>query len=309
MAVAAAAPHDALESDWRDSFFLLAADPSMQQLEGIFAAIAGTGLPVLLFGEEGSGRTSAAHAIHRMRIGSDDGLVMLAAVEATPESLALLSGGDRESKDLPRTLLLEEVGDLNANSQWRLLQLMTGTPPPACRLIATTRKNLDVEVHAGRFREDLLYCLNGVSLSVPPLRHRKKDLAGFIDFFLTKYAILFHRPKPELSAAARTALLEYSWPGNLAELENTIRAIVATDDEQLALLALRRPAARRGRNGNGESTSLKQAARAASQHAERELIAKTLARTQGNRKRAAAELQISYKALLYKLKQSGLGNS
>jgi two-component system, NtrC family, response regulator AtoC len=307
MADIAALPRTAAELGWHDSFFLLPCEPAMQSLEGVFAAVVETRLPALLVGEEGTGRRSAARAIHRMEAGSDDGLLTFTGAEMNQDVFSTF-GVDAAADAMHHTVLIEEVGELDANCQWRLLQFLQGTPA-GWRVIAITRKNLEAEVHAGRFREDLFYALNRVSLTLPPLRYRRKDLPGFIDFFLTKYAIVFHRAKPELSTSVRAALVEHSWPGNLTELEGAIRTIVATDDEQLALLALRRSPARRVRNGNGETQSLKQAARAASQHAERELIAKTLTRTQGNRKRAAAELQISYKALLYKLKQSGLGNS
>ena len=131
-----------------------------------------------------------------------------------------------------------------------------------------------------------------------------------MDFFLTKYAGLFERGRPSLSAQTLNLLLEYPWPGNIRELENVVKKIVALGDERVAVADLGssliepRPLARAA-----EALSLKQASRAASRQAERELILKVLARTRWNRKRAAQELQISYKALLYKLKQLELENS
>jgi two-component system response regulator AtoC len=102
---------------------------------------------------------------------------------------------------------------------------------------------------------------------------------------------------------------EYDWPGNIRELEYAVKKIVALGDERAALADLRARVAAQGHNGAAEIPSLKDAARAASRQAERELILKVLARTRWNRKRAAQELQISYKALLYKLKQIGLDDS
>jgi DNA-binding NtrC family response regulator len=158
----------------------------------------------------------------------------------------------------------------------------------------------------------LYYRINGVCLRLPPLRHRREDVPVLVDYFLSKHAAAFGRPKPVISPAGFSALTDYHWPGNVRELENVVRKLVALGDERAALEDLRLAAQHNGGNGgaaaasNGDSLSLKDAARAASRQAERELILKVLGRTRWNRKRAAQELQISYKALLYKLKQIGL---
>jgi len=110
-----------------------------------------------------------------------------------------------------------------------------------------------------------------------------------------------------LTAATSRFLLDHNWPGNVRELEDLLKTIVAIGDERIALAAIRSSLAERRRGHEGlESVSLKEAARAASRQAEREIILRVLSRTRWNRKRAAQELQISYKALLYKLKQIGL---
>jgi len=116
------------------------------------------------------------------------------------------------------------------------------------------------------------------------------------------------RLRPSLSPRALRALMDHTWPGNIRELENVVKKIVALGDEQLAIAELGRaaPETTRIEAAAGGSYSLKAAARAASREAERQLILKALARTRWNRKRAAQELQISYKSLLYKLKQIGL---
>jgi DNA-binding NtrC family response regulator len=184
-------------------------------------------------------------------------------------------------------------GDAAVHEQWL-----------SARLISSSRRNLEDEIRSGRLREDLYYRLNGVCLRLPPLRHRKEDIPSLVELFLTKYAALFARAKLSLSTQTLDRLTEYSWPGNIRQLENTVKKIVALGDEDLALGDSESFASE-----SGGRVSLKQAARAASQHTERELILKTLERTHWNRKRAARELQISYKALLYKLKQIGLDNS
>jgi two-component system response regulator AtoC len=173
------------------------------------------------------------------------------------------------------------------------------------RLICGSSRDLEAEVRAGRFREDTYYRVSGVCLRLPPLRQRREDIPTLVNFFLAKYARDFRRPVPQLSQATQLLFHDYGWPGNIRELEDAAKAIVALGDESVAMGGLRSLLMRSERNGNGERISLKQASRAASREAEKELILRVLQRTRWNRRRAAQELQISYKALLYKLKQIG----
>jgi two-component system response regulator AtoC len=186
------------------------------------------------------------------------------------------------------------------------------------RIISSTTRNLEEEMRNGRFREELYYRINGVNLRLPPLRQRKDDISGLLDFFLKRYASLFGRPEPHLSSPTMDLLMRHSWPGNIRELENVARKIVALGNEQLAIgdlsigtvpkVAESTPVLSSG-NGHAAARSLKEASREASRHAEREMILKQLEKTHWNRKRTARDLQISYKALLYKLKQLGLDGS
>ncbi len=131
-----------------------------------------------------------------------------------------------------------------------------------------------------------------------------------MEFFLAKYSAQFARQKRSFSPQTLAKLMECSWPRNVRQLENVVKKVVALGDEGLALVdlgSLNSESLQHG--GEGAKLSLKQASRAASQQAERELILRTLERTRRNRKRAARELQISYKALLYKLKQIGLDDA
>ncbi len=164
-------------------------------------------------------------------------------------------------------------------------------------------------MRAGRFRQELYYRIDGVCLRLPPLRRRKEEIPGLVAYFLAKYAALFGRPQFSLSSQSLQILLDHSWPGNIRELENVVKKIVVVGDERIAVADLGPSRAESpSAIGVAEGASLKQAARKASREAERELILKALARTRWNRKRAAQELQISYKALLYKLKQIGIDN-
>lgn len=175
------------------------------------------------------------------------------------------------------------------------------------RVIGGSARALERDVRNGSFREDLYYRLSGVCLRIPPLRQRKEDIPGLTSFFLARYSEVFHRAAPQLSAPNRQLFVDYSWPGNLRELEAAARAIVAVGDESVAMGGLRSMLVRSDNAANGTRVSLKEVARAASREAEKELILKALTRTRWNRRRAAQELQISYKALLYKLKQIGYG--
>jgi two-component system response regulator AtoC len=278
------------------------------------ANVAGSDIPVLVLGETGTGKRALAHCIHRRSAYHNHAFnsVRCAALGSDFFHRIRGNGPDAKAAPVPGTLYLEEIGDLSPANQPKILQALfnggaAGHEGQGARLIASSRRNLEQEIQAGRFREDLYYRLSGVCLRVPPLRHRKEDIPLLIEHFLDKYALLFNRPRHTLSAPLLRLLLDYSWPGNVRELENDLKTIAAVGDERVVMAALRSAVVEeRLRNGENETVSLKQAARTASRQAERELILKVLARTRWNRKRAAQELQISYKALLYKLKQIGL---
>jgi two-component system response regulator AtoC len=179
-------------------------------------------------------------------------------------------------------------------------------------VLASGSTDIEIEVRSGRFREDLFYKLSGICLAIPPLRYRKDEILAIADQYLERYAIQFNRQKPELSAQLVRFLQNHPWLGNLRELEDAMRTVVAVGNVKVAIAALQSSGTtgngRERKNGN-EAISLKQVARAASQRAERELILKVLTRTHWNRKKAAQELRISYKALLYKLKDIGSSNA
>jgi two-component system response regulator AtoC len=231
--------------------------------------------------------------------------------------------GSAESSECG-TLLLDEPTQIDPDSWGPLLHLLPDgdaaavEPVSGVRLVSATCHNIEEEVRNGRFPRELYYRLNGVTLRLPPLHSRKEDIAGLMDFFLKRYSALFDKAAPALDAGNWDVLLRHSWPGNVRELENVARKIVALGDGELALADLEAglnavepvkapPSVRASARLSG-MRPLKEASREASRHAERELIARALDRTHWNRKRTARELQISYKALLYKLKQLGLSD-
>ena len=290
--------------------FLEGVSPSMKAVEVVIRELVQSEVAVLLLAEMGAGKRTIARRIHETSQHSGQEFRIVGCASLTPESFnvqgpdALLSSG---------TVFLEEIGDLSSACQSKLLETLhheydNGHSRMRARLICSSARDLESEVRSGRFREDLYYRISGVCLRLPPLRQRKEDIPYLVSFFLQKYGREFGRPMPVLSPETQQLFHDYGWPGNIRELEDAAKAIVALGDESVAMGGLRAVLMKSERaNGHGEKVSLKQAARAASREAEKELILKVLTRTRWNRRRAAQELQISYKALLYKLKQIGYG--
>ena len=280
--------------------WLESVSPGMRTVEAVLRELSQNDVPVLVVAERGSGKAAAAARIHNLSIRAAE---PFQAYQGRETSESVLAGCESQGG----TIYLQEVGDLTAAAQKELVRQIglgdaeRGRVP---RYICGTSCELEPEVRAGKVREDLYYRISGVCLRLPPLRQRREDIPILRDWFLSAAAHDLNREVPPLSSGTQSFFLEYHWPGNIRELKEATRAIVALGDEALAMGGLR-SLLRRVDQGNGERISLKDAARAASREAERELILQVLTRTRWNRRRAAQELQISYKALLYKLKQIG----
>ena len=302
--------------------FVRGVSPAMRALERVIADVAPTDVPILLVGESGTGKEVMALEVHRHSKNCLGPFVKCNCASLAPEPLRLhlATSGDSSLEEAERsgTMFFDDITRMDAANQDVLLQFLSdsGSAPRRHslreRVISSTTCNFEEEMRAGRFREELYYRINGVCLRLPSLRQRQDDLPLLLDHFLKKYVSLFERSEPRLSATAMEFLLHHSWPGNIRELENFARKLVILGDEELALSDLvtgsspnATEARRNGSNHDhtNQSRSLKVAAREASRSVERELILNSLERTHWNRKRTARELQISYKALLYKLKQ------
>ena len=238
------------------------------------------------------------------------------------------------------TIFLDEIGDLHPALQAKLLHvLQDGTFSRVggkasiqvdVRVLAATNLTLEREVASGRFRDDLYYRLNVIQIVVPPLRQRVEEIPVLAQYFAQRYAKLFRRESFALTRAALDRLAQHSFPGNVRELENVVKRMIVLDDPDLARTPFlptsdtgaAGPASPEGRrtaldpvpparpNGAGAGPrpvgSLKEIARSAARQAEREVIQRVLAETGWNRVRAAKLLRISYRALLYKIKEVGL---
>ena len=296
---------------------VLPLSPAMTALERAVENVAATRLPVLILGETGSGKKELARRIHFLAGGRLEELREIECVNLSAPELVQLTGsreraGRLEQSAQSLTAVLVEISELDLMGQSALQEIVMlrrdeQREEKLPRLVFLSSHNLDQDVRLGKFREDLYYRISGVCLRIPPLRHRREDIPGLIDWFLTKYSVLLGRPKVALSEGALQSLAEYAWPGNVRELEDAARTIAAIGDEHVAMIALKSgQRSIRPRSLKAQRASLKEVSRAASRAAEKELILKVLSRTQWNRKRAAEELRISYKALLYKMKQIGM---
>ncbi len=306
---------------------ILAKSPNMQAIFRTIAKIAEYKTTVLVTGESGSGKELVARAIHR-RSSRRGGPFVPINCGAIPENLleSELFGhkkgaftdaiSDRrglfEEAD-GGTLFLDEIGELPLALQVKLLRVLEDEKirrlgeardiQVDVRIITATHRDLTAETKAGRFREDLYYRLNVLPIHVPPLRDRREDIPLLIEHFITRNNARLGTNIRGMDSECRRLLYEYSWPGNVRELENTIeRAMVLAEGDQLvaADLAERIREARdpvQMQLASGE-LSVKKTMRVI----EELLIRRALQKTKGNRTRAAEVLEISHRALLYKIK-------
>ena len=188
--------------------------------------------------------------------------------------------------------------------------------------MAATNRNLEEAVADGSFREDLYYRLNVITVHLPPLRDRMDAIPLLVDHFLTKNNEQYNKELDHLSAETMKLFMQYHWPGNVRELENMIRRMVVLGNEQAVIDEIvetqksARPSEEPSETvdlqalgadfSSADGIDLKAISRRAAQVAEKRVIERVLQQTRWNRKEAAEKLQISYKALLYKMKENGL---
>ncbi len=303
---------------------------AMQKLRATIERVASTRSTVLILGESGTGKELVARSIHDAspRRGRRFVAINCAAIPA-PLLESELFGHRRGAftdavRDKPGlfedadggTLFLDEVGELPLALQSKLLRALqegeirplgdTASIKVDVRLIAATLRDLAGDVADGRFREDLYYRLNVLPVQIPPLRDRAEDIPQLARFFAQRHAARHQLGDVELSDDAIEALTHQPWPGNVRELENVIeRALVLadgpaiTEDYLASVMKLHTPSPAQPED---DELSIKKATR----ELEADLIKRALAVTQGNRTNAAKLLEISHRALLYKMKEDGI---
>lgn len=309
------------------AIFSNSASTAMKMVERAAGEVAPTDLPVFIIGESGTGKGTLATMIHRLSRRWDQELVKL-NYQNLPLSLATDESAGRSplglsARQMRGTVLLDDVLQIPRVLQSQVMAILPdGDTEPHInkgnpRVIAAARSEDGRPLSGSPISRELYY--RGVLLRIPPLRERREDIPLLAQFLLTKYAASFGRTSLRLSHRVEDQFQQHSWPGNVRELENAIKTLLAVDDETLVLESigfaiaagwngghLQTNGSRNGFVSSDTSLSLKEASRIASRSAEKQLIREVLQRTSWNRKRAAKELNISYKALLYKLKQNGL---
>ena len=319
-----------------DDVFFIAASPAMRKIRSQAALVANVDIPVLLLGESGTGKEVLARLIHKLSprahrtflkvncaavpadlleselFGYEPG-AFTGATHAKPGKFEICNKG---------TILLDEIGEMPPLLQAKLLHVLQDQQfsrlgsrsviKVDVRILAATNINIPEALATKRLREDLYYRLNAFTLHLPPLRDRKEEVPILLKHSMTRMAERYARAPLPLTPALLKACHDHSWPGNLRELNNFLKRYLILGDENLAVSELQPkgdgPGGTRGDSGarNDSGGGLKSLARSAKDEAEAEAITQALDQTNWNRKQAAAILQISYKALLYKIRQYGI---
>jgi two-component system response regulator AtoC len=321
-------------------------DPKMKEVREIIEQVADTDITVLVRGESGTGKELVARALHRLSNRSDRPFVKVNCAALPSELLeselfgfekGAFTGAQRRKLGKFEyanhgTIFLDEISEMHPALQAKLLQVLQdgefsrlggeSDVRVDTRVIAATNRNLESAVADGSFREDLFYRLNVVTVQLPPLRDRKDAIPLLIEHFLAMYNQQYAKDLKQLTPRTVELFDSYHWPGNVRELENMVKRMVVLGTEATVLeeIAHRMASATSSNGGEGpldldalgvdlsdaKGLDLKAIAKRAAQIAEKRVIERVLDQTRWNRKEAAERLQISYKALLYKMKENGL---
>ena len=329
---------------------VVSCNPQMMQMRELAAQVADTDVPVLILGESGVGKEVMARHIHYSSARRNEQMLKVNCAALPSELLeSELFGYERGAftgalRDKPGkfelagrgTIFLDEIGEMSPLLQAKLLHVLQdgeftrlgGTKPQcsAARVVAATNQRLEECVAEGTFREDLYYRLNVIRIEIPPLRDRREDIAPLCTFLINLYSNRYKRPVREIPPDVMDAIENYSWPGNVRQLENIIKRFVILPDVKVVLGDLvepetsseAAPAARAAAASSSaasasatelpkDHSSLKKLSSLAAERVEREVVLRTLNEVNWNRKLAAKKLSISYKALLNKIKRWQIG--
>jgi len=327
--------NERLRSEVRKEFSfdnIVSKNEKMQKIFDLIRKVAQYKSTILIMGESGTGKELIARALHYHSDRSGKAFVPINC-GAIPENLleselfghtrGAFTDAIRTKKGLfeeadEGTLFLDEVGELPAQLQVKLLRVLqdgeirrvgeSKSIQVDARIIAATVKDLAGEVNEGRFREDLFYRLNVLPIHVPPLRERKEDIPLLVNHFIKKYNQALNKKVEGIDQKALDFLINYRWNGNVRELENSIeRAIVLADGNRLEFEDL--PVEVQNFEEKAPASSLSEeeySIKKTSKVLETNLIVKALKKTKGNHTHAARLLEISHRALLYKIKEYGI---
>lgn len=310
---------------------LLGTSARLNAIREVIARVAATDANVLVLGESGTGKEVAARSIHELSNRRQAAFVAINC-GALPGDLleselfgyvkGAFTGATRNKEGLfaaaeGGTLFLDEIGDAPANVQVKLLRVLqertylpvgaTESHAADVRIVAATNRDLRADVAAGRFREDLFYRLHVVPITMPPLRERREDIPLLIDHFVARNNVRLGTEIRGLDSEARRLLYEYSWPGNVRELENTVeRAMVLAEGDQITTADLSERVREARDPVKLQLSSGELSVKKTTRYIEEVLIRRALQKTKGNRTRAAELLEISHRALLYKIKDYGI---
>jgi two-component system response regulator AtoC len=321
-----------------DDLFFIAASPAMRKIRAQVEQVASVNVPVLLLGESGTGKEVVARLIHK-RSARASRMFLKVNCAALPADLleselfgyeaGAFTGANRPKPGKfeicdKGTILLDEIGELPSGLQAKLLHVIqdqefsrlgsrSRIEKVDVRILAATNVDIVTAIANKKLREDLYYRLNAFTLNLPPLRERREEIPLLLRQFMASYAGRYARTPLPLSPGLVDACMRYSWPGNLRELENFVKRYLILGDESLVRGELEGRAddtgvaagTNRAMSGSAPG-GLKSLVRSVKDEAEMDAISRALAETNWNRKRAAQLLNISYKALLYKIRQYGI---
>ena len=316
--------------------YCIAAGPAMQAVCAQANRVAAVDVPVLILGESGSGKEVIARLIHKLSPRARGGFLKVNCAALPGELLeselfgyepGAFTGATRSKPGKfelcnKGTILLDEIAEMPPALQAKLLHVLQDQQfsrlggrsniTVDVRILAATNVNIKQALADQRFRPDLYYRLNAFTLTLPPLRQRQEEIPLLLRHFMARFAARYGRAPLPISPRMMETCLRYSWPGNLRELENFVKRYLILGDEELILgdlaaRALLVPAADPVLANDQAPRGLKSMVRSLTGEAEAEAISRALEETQWSRKRAARLLQISYKALLYKMRQYGIG--
>ncbi len=318
-----------------DDLYFVAASPAMRKIRAQVGLVANVDIPVLLLGESGTGKEILARLIHKMSPRAHRSFLKVNCAALPADLLeselfgyepGAFTGAERSKPGKfelcnKGTFLLDEVGEMPVTLQAKLLHVLQDgqfsrlggrtTIKVDVRVLAATNINIQEAIAERRFREDLYYRLNAFTLRVPPLRERKEEIPLLLKHMMSRMAESYATPPLPYPPALLEACQRYHWPGNLRELGNFVKRYLVLRDEPLLTAELQAASKDGGALPTEASAGtgpggLKSLVRGLKDQAEEEAIKRTLEQTNWNRKSAATMLNISYKALLYKIRQYGI---